>query len=390
MKRTWKLCLWSSLIAAGVSAQDGASAVISRLNTALTSKNTTEVRALEQKLLSMPASMSTLLEAGVALAQHDQMPDAEAIFEHCSQQYPASFEAKYNLALARIALAEYPPALEALNAISPLTADEKAAVEYLTGKILLATNHLREARKSLAAAYTRHPEEENYALDLALVYIRSSAYLQATEVLQSSLAAHPGSLDLALEMAVTDVLAGRYADGTTICRKLQEQDPALAITRLIAAFSYCARKEYQACENESSAGLASPRPYPYLYYLRARAGWDSGSTDRVHMLDDVSKALQQMPKCSVCFVLRSRLFEASHNDASAIADLRQAVAADPQADSAWYRLFLLYRKAQRPAEAADALKHCRSIHDDGLNQEIESFREQFLNGVSSKPLSNTQ
>jgi thioredoxin-like negative regulator of GroEL len=347
----WRLWLCASVIAARIAAQDGGAGA---------------------------------LAVGVALAQQDKMREAAAVFERCVQQYPGSFEAKYNLALARIALSEYESALEVVNSIAPSTADEKAAVAYLAGKILLATNHLKEAQKELADAYARRPDEENYALDLAMVYIRSSTYLQATEVLQRALAAHPGSMDLRLEMAVTDVLAGRYSEGIGICRTLQERDPTLSVTRLVAAFSYCAKKDYKACEDESSAGLAAPHAYPYLYYLRARALWDSESSDRGQMLEDVSRAIQQMPKCSVCFVLRSRLLEASHDDDAAIADLKQAVATDAQADSAWYRLFLLYRKAQRPAEAADALKHCRSIHDDGLHQEVESFREQFLNSSSSK------
>jgi predicted Zn-dependent protease len=169
--------------------------VVTQLNNALASDNNAEARALEQKLLSRPASLSTLMAVGLTLAQHDKMPEAAAIFERCSREYPASFEAKYNLVLARIALTQYPNALEALNSIVPANAEQKASVEYLTGKIFLATNHLKEAQKSLASAYAQRPREENYALDLALLYIRSAAYVQAIDVLRPSLAAHPESED---------------------------------------------------------------------------------------------------------------------------------------------------------------------------------------------------
>jgi tetratricopeptide (TPR) repeat protein len=383
--RFGKFCLLSFLLAACLSAQDRLNPVVKQLDGALRSGNNTEAELLSKRLLSADESADTLLAAGVLLAQHEKLPDAAAIFERCSLRYPASFEAKYNLALARIGLAEYPRALQTLNSISPRTTDERAAVEYLTGKTFLATNHLREAQKSLAAAYAHSPKEENYALDLALLYIRSAAYVPAIEILQPSLAAHPNSEDSALELALADVLAGRYSDGIHICHKLQQQDPTLSVPRLIAAFSYCTQKDYKACETESSAGIAAAHPHPYLYYLRARALWESGTASHTQMLDDVTKAIQQMPGCSVCLLLRSSIFEASHDNRAAIADLKEAVQKDAQPASTWYRLSMLYRKAGMPAEASAALERYRSIHDRGASQEVESFRKQFLAGVPPQP-----
>ena len=377
------LCVWSLCAAA----QEHVDAVVAELNAALASNHIAEARALEQKLLAGPASLSTLLAAGVLFAQQEKMPDASAIFERCSEQFPSSFEAKYNLALARIALTQYPSALETLNSIAPVTADEKASVLYLTGKIFLNTNHLKEAQEKLASAYAQRPQEENYALDLALLYIRSAAYVQAIRVLEPSIAAHPASEDLALELALSRVLAGRYSDGIALCRKLQEQDPALGIPQLIAAFGYCAQKNFDACKAEASAGLASRNPNPYLYYLRARAGWDSGSpehsTEHRRMLEDVSTAIRQMAACRACLLLRSRMFEASGDNGSAIADVKTALEGDTQDASDWYRLAELYRKEGRTEEASTALRQYRTIHDNrhdnGSNQEVESFRKQFLN-----------
>lgn len=376
------LCVWTSCAAA----QEHVDAAVAQLNAALASNQTAEVRAVEQKLLSGPASLGTLLAAGVLLAQQERMAEAAAIFERCSQQFPSSLEAKYNLALARIAMTQYPKALDTLNSIAPVSADEKASVQYLTGKIFLNTNHLKEAQEQLASAYAQRPLEENYALDLALLYIRSAAYVQAIRVLESSVVAHPGSEDLVLELALSQVLAGNYARGIALCRKLQKQDPPSGIPRLIAAFAYCEQKSFTACEAEASAGLASPHPNPYLYYLRARAAWDAGSTEHStehpRMLEDVSTAIRQMAACRACLLLRSRMFEASGDNGSAIADIKRALEGETQDASDWYRLAELYRKEGRREEATAALRQYRSTqdnrHDNGSNQEVESFRKQFL------------
>jgi predicted Zn-dependent protease len=342
------------------------------------------VRALEQKLLSGPSSLSTLLAAGLLLAQQEKMPEAAAVFERCSQRFPSSFEAKYNLALARIALTQYQSALDTLSSISPATADEKASIQYLTGKIFLNTNHLKEAQEKLASAYAQRPKEENYALDLALLYIRSGAYVEAIRVLKPSSSVHPASEDLALELALSQVLAGNYAEGIALCRKLQDQDPTLGIPRLIAAFAYCEQKSFPSCEAEASAGLAAPHPNPYLYYLRARAGWDSGSTEKRRLLEDVSAAIRQMPGCRPCLLLRSRMFEASGDNDAAITDIKRAVEGDAQDAADWYRLSVLYRKEGRSEEATAALQHYHTIHDNGSNREVESFRQQFLDALGGR------
>lgn len=385
MKRTLHLWVWSTLICLGIVAQHTADPVVTQLRRALAANDSQQVHVLEQQLLSAQTAMSALLAAGVLLAQNDRLSDASAVFERCSQQYPSSFEAKYNLALARIGLAEYQSALETLNSVSAKTVDEKAAVEYLTGKVFLATNRSREAQRLLASAYSHRPDQENYALDLALSYIRSAAYVPAIEVLGPSLSVHPESEELMLELALADVLAGRYTDGIDACKRLEQRHPGSSAPRLIAAFSYCSEKDYKACADESSAGLASPQPHPYLYYLRARAAWDAHASDNTHSnaratdnfqtMDDISKAIEKMPDCGVCLQLRSRIFEAAHDDRAAIADLKKALAADARSAQSWYRLSILYRREGMTAQASDALQHYRSIHEN--EQEVESFRKQF-------------
>ena len=122
------------------------------------------------------------------------------------EQFLALFEAKYNLALTRIGLDDYPAAERTLRAMSPGSARETSAVQYLQGKVYSATGRAQEARQSFENAYRKRgtPGDENYALDLALLYIRSSAYVPAIQILQPSLALHPESEDLALELALSD------------------------------------------------------------------------------------------------------------------------------------------------------------------------------------------
>jgi len=356
---------------------------ITLLEQALDANKSAEVAKLEGDLLATQASESDLLAAGGLLGQHDRLRDAARLFERCAQLYPASFEARYDLALARIGLADYEGATAALQGLSPADKEQKASVAYLAGKIFLDTNRLTEAQAKLSEANTLAPNNENYALDLGLVYIHSSAYELAVRELEQALRSHRESTELRLELALADVLAGLNTNAISLCRELVKEDPAASLPRVIAAFSYCARGELEACEQEATTGLSGAHPHPYLYYLRARARWDNGQSNPGASLSDLSKAIEQMPNCGVCLLLRSRVYEADHEDSLALADGRRAVVVNPDSASAWYRLSALERKSGNSTEAANALEHYRTIHDDKATQELESFRSQFLTAQAS-------
>ena len=76
------------------------------------------------------------------------------------------------------------------------------------------------------------------------------------------------------------------------------------------------------------------------------------------------------------------MFEASGDNDSAIADMRKVLEGDTLNAADWYRLSVLYRKAGRSEETSAALKHYRSLRDEGSNREVESFRKEFLETIA--------
>jgi tetratricopeptide (TPR) repeat protein len=355
-----------------------ASAPLDELVRALSANDTQAIHTAEARLLARSESIDVLLTAGALLAQHDMLADAAALFKTCAKRFPNSFEAKYNLALAQIGLSEYRPAAATLQAMSPDSLRETAAIEYLRGKVYSATGRKSQARQSFENAYRANPADENYALDLALLYIQSSAYLPAIHVLQGARATHPESSDLALELALSQALSGQSAAAISVCQEMIKRDPSQPTPRLIAAFAHCFAENYQACESEAATGLSLAGANPYLYYLHAEALWNSHSTDNRKILEELNTAIGKMPQCGVCLLLRSKVLDAAQHDGAAIADLRTALALDPQLAQAWYLLSMLYRKTAQTAEASAAIQRYRALHDAQQDSEIESFRKQFM------------
>jgi tetratricopeptide (TPR) repeat protein len=246
-------------------------------------------------------------------------------------------------------------------------------------------DRLSEAERSMAAAFHARAEE-NYALDLGLLYLRTDSYPAAVEVLEKGLQANPGSGLLGIELGLAYALAGRYADAIRACQKPAAGDdgnPALA--RLIEAFSQCSMGEYRACESAASAGLALPHPRPYLHYLRASALLRSDSRDYDAMLHDLDIAVSAIPGCGPCLLARSSVSEKLGKLEAAVADLQTALASDPGFAQAWYRLAALERRAGHADEASRALARYRELRDTGAEQEREMFRRQAV--VSVKRLS---
>lgn len=356
----------------------GADTPLDELTRALSTNDRKAVKTAEERLLGGSASLDELLKAGMLLAQHEMLSDGAVIFKKCSELYPQSFEAKYNLALAQIGLNDYASAERALQGMPSVSARETAAVAYLWGKVFSASGRPQQARQSFEKAYRGNPNDENYALDLALVYIQSSAYVLAINVLRTARRSHPESTELALELALSEALSGQSDAAIALCREMSERDSSLATARLIAAFAQCFAGNYPACEAEASAGLSLAHANPYLYYLHAEALWNERANDNGRILNDLHTAIGKMPQCGVCLLLRSRVLEAAHNNNAAMADIRAALAADPRQAQAWYLLAMLYRKSGQGAAAAGALEQYRALQNAQTNDEIESFRKQFI------------
>jgi predicted Zn-dependent protease len=353
-------------------------APLDELSRALSANDTKAAHAAEEHLLAGNQSLDVLLNAGALLAQHDMLADAALVFKTCAKRFPNSFDAKYNLALAHIGVREDLAAEITLQAMSSDSPRETTAAEYLHGKVYSATGRKPQARQSFENAYRAYPADENYALDLALLYLQSSAYVPAIHVLQAARAAHPESSELAIELALSEALSGQSAAAISVSEEMLQRDPSQPAPHLVAAFAQCFAGNFQACESEAAAGLTLPGANPYLHYLHAEALWNSHSTDNEKLLADLNIAIEKMPQCGVCLLLRSKVLDAVHHDSAAIADLKTALAQDPQLAQAWYLLSMLYRKTGQTAEASAAIQRYRALHDAQENSEIESFRKQFI------------
>jgi tetratricopeptide (TPR) repeat protein len=342
-------------------------------------------RALEAMLAQPHVKLELLLEAGAKLADHELFELARAAFARGVSDYPQNFEARYNLALADFALRRFSEAQITLDGAPELSKDQQVSREYLRGKLYDALGQTDLAEKSYLLAFHGAPQQENYALDLGLHYLRRRLYAKALETLKAAAKYHPDSIYLELGLGLTQVLGDDPPRAIATCRRILAREPTFGPARLLLVVAFYMNGENQNCALEAAAALRQPGAPPYLYYLHAASLLKLNSKEYAAMLHDLDDANRAIPGCAFCYFTQSKVHQEMGDGSAAIADLEQLVTrVDPEFSQGWYRLATLYQHSGRQADAARALERFRSIKSDQTDRETEYLRKLFLSALGAE------
>jgi tetratricopeptide (TPR) repeat protein len=339
-------------------------------------------RAVEELLARPHVELDALLEAGTKLAEQELFEPARALFARGVNDYPRSFDARYNLALADFALGRFAEAQRALDGAEQLSKDQQLAREYLRGKIYDALGKNELAEQSLTAAFRGSPQQENYALDLGLHYLRLRLYAKALATFQAAAEHHPDSIYVGLGLALAQVFGDDPPRAVATCRKILAHDPSFGPGRLLLVVAFYMNGENENCARESAAFLEHPGAPPYLYYLHAASLLKMNSKDHGAMLRDLDTANHSIPDCAFCYFARSKVHQEMGDEGAAITDLEALTGrVDPEFAQGWYRLANLYQRAGKSDEAGRALARFRAIKTAQTDRETDYLRKVFLDAL---------
>ena len=342
-------------------------------------------RALEEMLACPHVDLEVLLETGAKLADRGLFEMADAIFARGMSDYPQSFEARYNLALAHFALRKFSEAQATLDGAGVLSKEQQLSREYLRGKLYDALGQTDLAEKSLLAAFQGAPQQENYALDLGLYYLRQHLYASALETLNAAAKYHPDSIYLELELSLAQVLGGDPSGAIVTGRRILAKEPNFGSARLLLAAAFYLNGENQNCAAETAAALRRPGGLPHLHYLHASSLLKLNSNEYTVMLHDLDEAKRGIPGCAFCYFVQSKVHQKMGDEGAAIADLEELVTrVDAQFSQGWYRLVNLYQHAGRHDDAVKALARFRSIKTKQTDLETEYLRNVFLSAAGAE------
>ena len=342
----------------------------------------TAQQALRQLLEQPHVDLDILLETGGKLAEHELFDAARTVFQRGLHDYPDSFETRYNLVLADLALMKWREAKQVLDAASPRSEPQRLAQEYLKGKIYEGLEQPVAAERCYTVAFHGAPRQENYALDFGIFCLRRRQYAKAIEILAAGAKYHPDSVYMELGLALAQVLGDDPTRAVATCRRIVAKDPGFAEARLLMVAALYMNGEYQNCLRETEDALRQPDVPPYVRYVHAASLLKLNSTDYPAMLRDLDSANSSIANCVFCYFTRSKVHEQMGDDGSAVADLETLVTRmDPAFEQAWYRLANLYEHTNRHEDASKAFARFRALKSAQTNREAEYLRQTFLDAL---------
>ena len=361
-------------------------ALAGALDRALAAGQMEQARQTLEEILARPhLELEVLLETGAKLADRELFEPARAVFARAVSDYPRTFEARYNLALADFALRRFSEAQTALDGAGELSKEQQLAREYLRGKLYDALDQTDLAERSFLAALQGAPRQENYALDLGLYYLRRQLYAKALETLRTAAKYHADSIYLELGLGLAQVLGDDPPRAIATCRRILAKEPNFGSARLLLVVAFYMNGENQNCAAETAAAISRPGAPPYLYYLHAASLLRLNSKEYAVMLHDLDEANRGLPGCAFCYFAQSKVHQEMGDEAAAIADLEQLVTrVDPEFSQGWYRLANLYQHAGRQDDAAKARVRFRSIKTEQTDRETEYLRKVFLSALGAE------
>ena len=364
---------------AALAQQPSAATLARTVDQAIAEGRLEQARSALAELLAQPQiGLEVLLECGARLAEAEQFDPARAVFARAVKDYPRNFEARYNLALADIGLRQLDEARAAIEPARDLSKDQQLAREYLLGKIHEAAGEASLAEHSYAVAFSGAPQQENYALDLGLFYLRRRNYAKARETLASGIRYHPESVFLLLGMGLAEYLDNDAPGAARTCDRMLSIEPGFGPAQLLLAVAHYASGENEKCRKETAGVINRPGAPPFLYYLHAASMLRLGSKDFQAILADLDRATHAIPDCSYCYLALSKVHQQMGNNRAAIKELETLVTrVDPQFANGWYRLAGLYQQAGRAADAASALDKFQRIKTATTASESE-YLGKFL------------
>jgi tetratricopeptide (TPR) repeat protein len=371
-----------SLLAQEPTNQDLAAA----LDRALDGRQAERVRRLVAEIVARPnIELNVLLETGGKLANRELFELAREVFARSVSAYPQSFEARYSLALADFALRRFAEAQTTLQDTGTLSTEQQLMREYLRGKLYDALGQNDLAEKSFLAALQGAPQQENYALDLGLHYLRRHLYQKALATLNAGAKYHPDSIYLNLELGLAQVLGDDGSRAVATCRRILAKEPKFDPARLLLVLAYYLNGKNQNCAAETAAALRRPDAAPYMFYLHAASLLKLNSDKYAVMLKDLDEANRQIPGCAFCYFTQSKVHQKMGDEGAAIADLETLVTrVDPEFAQGWYRLGKLYQRGGRPDDADKALEKFRSINGEHDAEEMEYLRKVLLSALGAE------
>ncbi|MEW5974974.1 MAG: tetratricopeptide repeat protein [Acidobacteriota bacterium] len=334
-------------------------------------------------------SVESRFRVGLLFGRYGHFDRAVQSLFQIRETYPDRKVLLRNLGLAQLESGEFQDAIATFQSGVEL-GDDSMDVQLWLAEAYEKSGNPEGAYQALSKAVDRSPSNEVGYLALAQFASAHHNNEFAVQILERGLKKIPGSSKLLVEKGVLHALDQDFQSAQISFEQAAQSEPTSTLPLLsLGLVKLQSGKLDQAVAMFKEAGSRDSGDYRPRYLLALsliRMGGQDEPVQRKAILDALREALKCKPDHVESLVSLGQTLMADGQTDSALAQLKKAVALDPEHATALYQLGLAYRKLGKLQEAQQSLTAFENLKVKSKQEEDEARRElvQILKLVSGR------
>jgi tetratricopeptide (TPR) repeat protein len=348
-------------------------------------------RALEHFSQSGPlldTQTSAREEYVACLLKVGQGEKAVAYYQSFLAANPADADARFRLASIQLIANSPQGTLETLAPLLQQSSPDAKTLE-LAADAYEAAQNTPKAVETLRQAIVLDPHNVDLYVDFALVCMNHQSFQVGIDMVDVGLRAEPNAAPLYVARGVLYVQVAKYDDAEADFDKAEQLDPKQGVGSVAKGLEQSQANDLDKALATVRAKLATKPNDPYLLYVEAdvltKMGNAPGSPDFQNALRLAKKSVALNPSLVQARNLLAKLYVESEQYAAAVEQCRQVLKADPDDQTALYRLIQSLRNTGKTAELPELLKRLSELRAQSTKQERDANRYMLIETKTGTP-----
>jgi tetratricopeptide (TPR) repeat protein len=331
-----------------------------------------------EMIQSQPDALNAYATCLVRLKRFD---GAVRVFSQALNLQPENQRERLLLASLQIMTAKPKDALVTLEPLLS-AADPSAETLQMASTAYEDSGDTPKAVETLREAILKDPRNVSLYLDFANLAFSHESFQVGIDVVSEGMKLQSQAAPLYVARGVLYVQLAQYENAESDFEKAQELDPRESLGAAAQGLAAVQANDTDRALVTINQKLAANPNDPVLLYLRAdvltQKGAMPGSPEFELAMRSAKKAVSLRPSLGSARVTLSKLYMQTEQYAEAAEQCRKALDADPNDQTALYRLIQALRKVGQKKEIPELLKRLASLREQATKEERERYRYKLI------------